>query len=337
MSITVRDDGLVICTAGDSYELPSAVGNNGISIRVKNTGVNDVVVSAPVGQTIDTKATWDVKPGQMGVFIAEAGNWVISHNGTMYVHATFRSPIGGGGRFHCFGYYTAAATHKAATQAAATQTFGTANVAYGAKAFIVAAGPGTASGGTTGVGKITVSGTSVTDDGVRQAGDSEILVPDTSVLTTNMYVESHKYWIGQVTFTLGQTGNRTSYAATFNYGYAKYYEFEERKFVLAAIEVTGRAGASDTGFNIELLKHDGTGWTYAASGFVPGGTVIASMRGDYVTEVNLAAGERFGWERYNLATIVDAAADHTGLVLRITTGVPSSVDTLDVRLKGHAV
>lgn len=337
MAITSRADGLILCSAGDTYTLPNATGKDGFTYRIKNTGTADVTVNTTSSQTIDGKLTWAIKPGQCAALIADAGNWIGAHNATAYSHATFRSPSGLAGRYHDFGYYSAPATSKSATQAAATQTWGTANVAYGAKTFIVAAGAGTASGGTTGVGKITVSGTSVSDDGVRVAGDSEVIVADTSALTANQYAESHKYWIGQVTFTLGQTGDRTAYACTFNYGFAKYFEFDERKVVVASIEATGRAGANDTGFNIELLKHDGTGWTYHATAFVPGGAVIAAMATDYVVEKNLSANERFGWERYSLGVVIDGAAGNQGVVVRVTTGANNAVETMDCRIRGYIV
>lgn len=331
MAITTRADGLILVTAGDAVSLASPVGKDGNTWRVKNTGTVQCVVT-PVAGLIGGKASWMVKPGQCWEFTSDGANYIATDSAPIHAHATFKSPAGASGRFHCFGYYFAPAASKAATQAAATQTHGTANVAYGAKAFLVAAGAGTASGGTTGVGKITVSGTSVSDTGVRVQGDTEIIVPDTSVLTANQYVESTKYWVGQVTFTLGQTGDRTAYALTFNYGFAKYFEFSERNVVIHRFEATGRAGAADTGFNIELLRHDGTGWTYSASAFIPGGTVIASMATDYGPEKNLANGERFAWERYNVDAAVDGTLGNTGIVVRITTGANNAVESMDCRI-----
>lgn len=249
-----------------------------------------------------------------------------------YAHATFRSPTGSSGIFHAFGYYQAPTAHKAATQAEATQTLGTANNPYGAKAFIVAGGAGSASGGTTGVGKITVTGTSVTDEGVRTSSDSEILVADTSALAANQYVETSKYWVGTVTFTLGKTGDRTAYALNFNYGFAKYYEFNDTDVILNHIEATGRGGATDTGFNVEFLRHDGAGWTYSAAAFVPGGTVIAALATDYGAERSLANNIRFGWERYGLSERILGATSHQGIVARITTTANNAVETMDMRI-----
>ena len=249
-----------------------------------------------------------------------------------YAHATFRAPTGANGIYHAFGFYEAPAAQKAATQAAATQTLGSANNAYGARAFLVASAAGTASGGTTGVGRITVTGTSVSSAGVRSAGDSEVLVADSSTLAANQYVQTTKYWIGTVTYTLSQTGDRTAYALTFNYGFAKYFEFVDKYVQLQRFEATGRAGATDTGFNVQLLLHNGTGWTFSAAAFVPGGTVICSMNADYVTEKNITNGIRFGYERYNLTTLINGSLGSQGIVARITTSVNSSVDTMDMRV-----
>lgn len=179
---------------------------------------------------------------------------------------------------------------------------------------------------------MTVTGTSVTGEGVRTAGDSEILVSDTSALVANQYVETSKYWIGQVTYTLGQTGDRTAYALSFNYGFAKYFEFNDTDVILDHFEATGRGGATDNNFNVELLKHDGTGWTYSAAAFVPGGTVICALATDYGTEHTLANGVRFGYERYGLATRVNGSTSHHGVVVRITTGSNNAVETMDMRM-----
>jgi len=250
-----------------------------------------------------------------------------------YAHATFKSPTGANGIFHCFGYYYASATSKVFSEAATTQTWGTANTAYGAKAFLVASGPGSVSGGTTGTAKITVTGTSITDGGVRTASDSEILIADVTTLTTNQYVETTKYWVGTITYTIATTGDRTTFTVTCNYGFAKYYEFFESKVILDKFEITGRAGANDTGFNVQLLLHDGTGWTYNATAFIPGGTTICALDTDYVTEKNLSNGQRFAYERYSLNRTIDGTSSHIGIVCRITTSVNNAIESSDTRVE----
>ena len=256
---------------------------------------------------------------------------IASASDTAISVATFRSPTAASGTFHTFGFYEAPASHKAFSQAAATQTLGTANNPYGARVFIVAGGAGTASGGTTGTAKITITGTSITSAGVRAAGDSEILVADVTALALNQYVESTKTWIGQVTLTIAATGNHTTFALNANYGYAAPHVFNDQDVIINTFVATGRGGATDTGFNIELLKHDGTGWAYSAAAFKPGGTVICALATDYVTEKNLASNVRFKYKRQGLATTVTGASGD-GVVVRITTSANNAIESSDFRL-----
>jgi len=150
----------------------------------------------------------------------------------------FISPSGGSGTYYGAGYYEAPAAHSVLTIGGTVAvTVGSANEARGAHAFIVASG----AGGTDLV--LTVSGTSITDAGVRSAADSEIIVADTDAAVTDQYFETSKKWIGQITFTL--TGS--SGAFTFNYGLCKYEDFGNVAFVLKHFEVTGRCGGNDSG------------------------------------------------------------------------------------------
>lgn len=263
-------------------------------------------------------------------------------NNSDVVHATFKSPAATTGTFHTFGFYEAPAAHKVLTNAATTQTLGTANNAYTAHAFLVSKDtPAAPSGGTTGTAKITVTGTSITDNGVRQAGDSEILVADITTLTANKYVQTVKTWIGQVTFTIAATGNHTVFSATCNYGYAAPYIFGERKVEIYSFEATGRGGAADAGFNVELLKHSTTGWVYSAAAFIPGGTVICAMATDLITEKEIASGKRFKYFRDDLDYEIDGTyngenygshTDSEGVVVRITTSQNNAVESSDFRI-----
>lgn len=248
--------------------------------------------------------------------------------------ATFKSPTGSSGTFHAFGFFIAPAAAKIATQASPSQTLGTANVAYGAHAFIVASGPGAASGGA-GAVTLKITGTSITMAGVRTAGDTEIIVADITAAVANKFIMSQKYWIGQVTFTLdpGGTGH-TAYNLSFNYGFIKHFECWEKKSTIKNFEITGRAGANDTGFNVEVIyiKPNATDWTYSAAAFVPGPTPFLKWSTDMSTEKNLANGERFAWSRYNLSQAVDGTIEE-GVVVRITTSVNNAVESSDLRLR----
>lgn len=239
----------------------------------------------------------------------------------------FLSPAGGAGTFYMAGYYRAPVTDANLNQAGAVVTYGTANIAYSAHAFLVAGGAGTVNAGSC---SIVVSGTSIDNEGNRQAADSETIVADITAMALNDYYETAKRWIGQVTYTLTPVGAAT-YAADFNYGFVKANDVHEVDFVLDEIKAFGRAGANDNGFDIELLHHVFTGWTYNAAAFVPGTAAIVSSSGDLVTEKNLANGEEFAWRHRNIGQTVLGTA-HEGFVVRVTTSANGAVEQMNVQI-----
>jgi hypothetical protein len=218
------------------------------------------------------------------------------------------------------GYYKAPDTDSNLTQASTTQVYGTANGSYAAHAFIVAAAAGVTDGSDL---VLTVTGTSINDSGVRTTSDSEIVVADATAASTDQYLETSKKWIGQITYTLSSTGG-TTFNFDFNYGFAKYEDYWNVDFTVAGLEVTGLANATDSSFDIELLHHKDTGWTYAATGFVPGDGAIAQFSVDHATESSLINGDNFAWKRDNLTTFV-SGGNGEGILWRITTGQNNSV------------
>ncbi len=217
------------------------------------------------------------------------------------------------------GFYKYSATDANLTNAAATVTLGGANLAYGAFAFLVYGG-GSTDGNTV---TITVTGTSITPTGVRTISDSEILFTGPIVnLTINDYKQTIKKWIGQITYTL--TSDGVNFTFDMNYGLAQYENNGEIDFTLNKINVHGVAQAAEAGLDIELLHHKAAGWTYAAVGFVAGNTPIASLATDYNTELVLADGEPFAWERTGLNTNI-VASNEEGILLRITTTTSDSI------------
>jgi len=227
--------------------------------------------------------------------------------------------------YYTHGFYEAPVSDTSLTQASPTQTYGDANHPYGAHAFIVAGGAGTASGGA-GAVEVEVSGTSVTDAGVRTASDTEIIVADVTALATDIYAESNKKWLGQVTFTLKNASGstQTTFALDVNYGFAKYEDWENRAVVVTGLSVTGTAGANDSGADIELKHHSQTGWTYSAGAFSPGNGSICKWSVDYATDTDLSSGEQFAYKRDNLETAVDGTADE-GILIQFTTSANNSV------------
>lgn len=242
-------------------------------------------------------------------------------------HLSFSSPSGAGAatRYAGGGWYDFATAKVTLNQGSLTQTFGTANVSYAAHASIVANINGTVDTGTV---SIVVSGTSIDDEGNRNGSDSETILADITAAGTNGYHETTLKWIGTITFTLTETvADPTAYTIDFNYGFSKYEDFGNQSFTVTGLQVVGEAGASDTNFNMILFHHSSTGWTYADSSFVPGGTQLANMNTDHSTEQNLASGKPFAWKRVDLNTDIDGA-NGEGVVFRIDTSAAKAIESM---------
>ena len=260
------------------------------------------------------------------------GNIYTKHQ-TLEQSYNFNSPSGSSGIFYAGGWYFAPSGEAALTQPAGhTVVLGTANSSYAGHAFVVAKGDGATDGSDL---VITVTGTSMDDEGNRNAGDSEVVVADALLATfaTDTYMETIKKWVGQITFTLTSTAGGT-FNCSFNYGFAKYEDFGNQDFSVTLLECVGLAGAADTGFNIKLYHHSSAGWTYSAAAFVPGGTVLANMNTDHSTEQNLVNGEPFAYKRTDLNT--DISGDNgEGTVIEITTGANKAVQAMDIHIGAH--
>ena len=234
----------------------------------------------------------------------------------------------GAGTYYAAGFYDFNATDANLTQAATNQAYGTANIGYAAHAAIVPAAAGTVDAGTVG---IRVHGTSVTDMGVITTNDSEVITNDITGVVADTYYETGKKWVGAVDFSLyGSGGSPVNFSIDVNYGFAKYDDLGNIDFTLTDVEVVGIAGANDTSFAVELLHHKSSGWTYAASGFVPGnGSIVAST--ENAPNDNLGNGLPFAWKRDNLSQLV-SGADSEGFMFRITTGANNSVGGMDLHI-----
>ena len=233
------------------------------------------------------------------------------------------------GIVYASGHYDFSTTDANLTQASQTVNHGVANEPHASHVAIIAGGAGTATGGA-GAVEIEVSGTSIDEAGARTASDTEILVADITTLSLDDYVETVKKWLGTVTITLQNAGGstQTTFAADFNYGHCKYTDMGDRDFTIVDFKANGRAGANDTGFNLRLLKHSAAGWTYAATGFVPGNGSICNFSTDYNPEKNLATGEHFHYDRTNLNTHV-AGSGKEGFIVEVTSTANNAVDYMD--------
>jgi hypothetical protein len=184
--------------------------------------------------------------------------------------------------------------------------FGIANGAYAAH-FMVVIGASPVAETT-----IRVAGTSITDNGVRTAGDSQdIVIPVTA--SADDYFETPKKWLGQVTVT-----HISGTLVACNYGWCKYWDNNNSGFNIVGFEATWLGGATDAGADIDLLHHRDAGWTYNAGGEPTPPTSVATMSTDHGTERSVINGDPGAWKRSNLDTDVSGGASE-GTIIRITT------------------
>lgn len=233
---------------------------------------------------------------------------------------TFKSysigDIGTDGTHYLGGFYDAAAAHEVLTiGGTVTRTYGTAGRMKSGHAFCVAEGAGGADL------VLTVTGVSITDAGVRNDSDSEIIVADADTASVNDYFETTKNWVGQITYTL--TGS--SGAFTFNYGFVHYDSFGGRDFKITEVAFQAHAGGNETTFDLQLLHHKVLGWTYHASAFVPGtGALISSLTDLSSTNNNFGSGEDFHYHRDVNTEISGSTVE--GIIVKLLTAVNNSID-----------
>ena len=148
----------------------------------------------------------------------------------------FRSPSGSSGTFYAGGFYFAPAADANLTQAATTVNLGSANISYGGHVFMVLGAGST--NGTPGGLTITVTGTSIADDGTRTGSDSEVMAQLLDVSPANTYFQTDKRWIGQVTLTLS-SALASTFSCDFNYGFAAFEDFDATSVSVTDFEIAG--------------------------------------------------------------------------------------------------
>lgn len=214
------------------------------------------------------------------------------------------SEVSGAGTHYIGGYYDFAATDNDFNPAV---THGTANSSYAAHAFLVQA-VGAGGGDTT----VQVSGTSIDDQGNRNAADTEDLVVDDAG-AAGTYYETVKKWLGQVTFT-----KTAGPDLLCNYGFCKYWDNNNTDYTVKGIEATWTAGANDATPNILLRRHSATGWTYNNGAAPTPPTAIVDMNSDHVVEIQLVNGENGAWKRDNLNTDISGSTVEGTIIELIT-------------------
>lgn len=230
------------------------------------------------------------------------------------------------------GFYDASSTDANLTQASTSITYGVSDIAYEAHPFAVYGGPGAVTGG--GRVALITTGTSYDDrDGSQIAFDVDTIINDITNAVLNIYDETKKY-LGTVTYELVVVeGAPTSYSLDFNYGYAKYDDINDRDFYITGIEAVWQGNGNDaSGFDIALYKHSQTGWTYAATGFEPGNSVIARMSDDHVGFRRVSNNVDAAWKRSMENTFVNGNGGE-GFVIQVITGVNSTIQIKDIHVE----
>jgi hypothetical protein len=266
----------------------------------------------------------NLNPGSMNIDIEHHGGPV-----AVVKSYTFASRAGASGEYYQAGYYEAPAADANLTQASTTQAYGSTNASHAAHAFIVSAGDGASDGSDL---VLTVTGTSITDAGVRTPADSEVVVADALVsgCPVDTYLETNKKWIGAITYTLTSTGGAT-FAFSFNYGFCKYEDFNNTDTTFRGVEAVGLANTTDAGFNVQVYHHNDTGWVYSAAAFTPGNTPVFDQNVIHGAENDIIGGEHFAFKRTG-ASVAIAGSANEGLVMKVTTTVNNSISYMDSHL-----
>ena len=310
--------------AGDSPATLSALG-----IGVVASANADLVCEG--GAVMLKETTTPTADAGYGKVYTKADNRLYFQDGAGVEHAltslAFKSytiaSLGTADSHYFAGFYDAPATHAVLTiGGTVAQAYGDAGDIKCAHAFVVAKEAGGADL------VLTVTGVSITDAGVKNDADSEVIVADCDTATADAYYETTKKWLGEVTFTLSGAAG----AFTFNYGFCKYEDFGNRDFIVTDLEAVWHGGANETGFDIQLLLHSSAGWTYSAAAFVPGAAAFVSSLTDLsATNDNFADNFDAAYKRAGLSQAV-AGSGSEGIVIRVVTAVNASISYGDIHL-----
>ncbi|MCP4121005.1 MAG: hypothetical protein GY751_04570, partial [Bacteroidetes bacterium] len=323
--------GVNIVTASPNTKAPLALETSGTGGASNSIFLSDVTpVGAITGSPGDAcfKAD-DGVDSNMYIHKGTGSNntdWERVHTGRLPIFKSYSiGTVKERGVHYYAGFYDASEDDTTLTiGGTTTETYGDSNRAEGAHAFCVASG----AGGTDLV--LTVSGTSITDAGVRTTSDSEVIVSDADAATTDQYFETTKKWLGIVTYTL--TGASGSF--TFNYGFAKYEDFNNKDFDTEGIEFVCLANKATT-VDIEYLYHSDQGWTYSSDSFIPGGNTICSLSTDYSTDNNIDVDAYAAYKRSNLTQEVEGTSLE-GVLIRLTTVTGDAITRGDIHLLVNA-
>jgi hypothetical protein len=264
-----------------------------------------------------------------GVVLVNASAFTRGTGGKSY---SFTQANVGAGTYYSGGFYDAPETDQTLNQVTPSASLGLdANHAHCSHAFVVCGGTGVVDTGQVG---LRVTGVSINDDGVLTPADEEVLTDDITTTVLNQYLETTKKWVGDPVFELYEVvATITTYNLTFNWGLAKYEDLGNLDFTITGLEVVGTCGATDRNFDMTLLLHTSTGWTYSAGSFSPEPEVIADFSDDLAPYDDLIVNQPFAWKRTNLLQFVEGSAIE-GILFRIVPNQTNSVTSMDLHISG---
>ncbi len=202
------------------------------------------------------------------------------------------------------GFYDFGSSHN---DFSPTLNFGTANGSYAAHFFVVV-------GATTGDElTLRITGTSITDAGVRTEDDTQDIVISNGT-TANTYFETTKKWLGLITIAV-----ISGTPIDCNYGYCKYFDHSNIDFTVTDLEVTWFSEANTSNSDLAIIHHKPTGWTYNAGASPSPPTAMARMSLDHSTERNTISGKNGAWKMSNFSELI-SGDNHEGIIIEIMAG-----------------
>jgi len=315
-----------------TFQEDLSVGNdlavaNDVDVQGKIDVVGDVQLNSGPALTSGTGSPEGVKAAAPGsiymrsdgdvgstLYIKENGGtgntgWELAHGGLKSSNWAMPSAAGtmSPGTYYVAGYYDFFVGNDNFSSAA---TFGTANSSYAAHFMVVAA-----AGATDTV--ITVTGTSITDAGVRVTSDTQTI--SLTNADADVYYETSKKWLGQVSVEKTAGTNRE-----MNYGWCAYWDNSNHDFTIRGGEADWYANATGA-FDAALYHHSADGWTYNVGAAPTPADPVFSLATLHSTEGTTVSGE-YGKVKVVGGDVLVAGSESEGAIGFITTAANNQIN-----------
>jgi len=234
--------------------------------------------------------------------------------------------IAGAGEYYMMGYYDCPAADTTLSNGSPTQAYGTANSAYAAHAILVSDGNASTNAPSNTI-VVTVTGTRIQDDGTRTPGYVATITNDLVAMAADEVVETSEKFIGAVLYTATSAG-ATVFTGDINYGFASYEDYGNTDFTIDSFAFEWFAALSDAGFDIDIHRHELTGWTFSAAAFEAGSAPLYALTIDHGAEHEMVASEHGKWKRAGESEIILGSGSE-GLVVHIVTTAGKSIEWLN--------